>query len=171
MKLFCFSLNAATVGWDITECRQIIEGGWHQPTARGQGTSGRPTDWCQNGAGNQFNGVSGKQGPRFGVIETFCLTPMTSTYWTSWKVRGKRNIVFYLTNNSLYHILDSDYAEFARRDIGDVTITHISTPCKKCLSISARVQKMHINDVTMKKYVTIDNQVCSQILQNFVFIY
>jgi hypothetical protein len=53
-----------------------------------------------------------------------------------------------------YHILGSDYAEFARRDIGDVTITHIRTPCKKSISISARVQKMHINDVTMKKYVT-----------------
>ena len=52
------------------------------------------------------------------------------------------------------HILGSDYAESARSDIGDVTITHISTPCKKCISISARVQKMHINDVTMKKYVT-----------------
>jgi hypothetical protein len=45
----------------------------------------------------------------------------------------------------------SDYTEFARRDIGDVTITHISTPCNKCISISARMQKMHINDVTLKK--------------------
>ena len=57
-------------------------------------------------------------------------------------------------NIYIYHILGSDYAEFVQRDIGDVTITHISTPCKKCISISARVQKMHINDVTMKKYVT-----------------
>jgi hypothetical protein len=51
-------------------------------------------------------------------------------------------------------MLGSNYAEFAWRDIGDVTIAHISTPCKKCISISARVQKMHISDVTMKKYVT-----------------
>jgi hypothetical protein len=53
-----------------------------------------------------------------------------------------------------YHILGNDYAEFARRNIGGVTITHICTPCKKCISISARVQKMHTNDVTMKKNVT-----------------
>jgi hypothetical protein len=50
-----------------------------------------------------------------------------------------------------YPVLGSDYAEFARRDIGDVTITHISTPCKKCISISARVQKMHINISTCAK--------------------
>jgi hypothetical protein len=49
----------------------------------------------------------------------------------------------------VYHILGSDYAEFARRDMGDVTITHICTPCKK-----ARVKKMHINDVKMKMDTT-----------------
>jgi hypothetical protein len=42
-----------------------------------------------------------------------------------------------LYNNSISHILGSDYAEFARRDIGDVTITHISTPCKKCIFMSS----------------------------------
>jgi hypothetical protein len=52
------------------------------------------------------------------------------------------------------------YFIIARRDIGDVTITHISTPCKKCISISARVQKMHINIVRREK------QVCSQIHLN-----
>jgi hypothetical protein len=44
-------------------------------------------------------------------------------------------------DNCFYHILGSDYAEFARRHICDVTITHISTPCKKCISLSVRVQK------------------------------
>jgi hypothetical protein len=73
---------------------------------------------------------------------------------------------------TFYHILGTDYAEFARRDIGDVTITHISTPCEKCKSISARVQKMHINDATMKKYVTTNKSVVKlNVLQNFVFIY
>jgi hypothetical protein len=59
----------------------------------------------------------------------------------------------------IYHILGCDYAEFARRDIGDVKITHISTPCKKCISISAHLQKMHISDVTLKKYVTANKSV------------
>jgi hypothetical protein len=54
----------------------------------------------------------------------------------------------------IYHILGSEYAEFAHRDIGDVTITHISTVCKTCISISARVQKMHINDLAIKTNVT-----------------
>ena len=63
-------------------------------------------------------------------------------------------LLYFYINIIIYHILGSDYAEFAQRDIDDVTITNISTPCKKCISISARVQKMHINDVTMKKYVT-----------------
>jgi hypothetical protein len=58
----------------------------------------------------------------------------------------------FLCNIQIYHILGSDYAKFARCDIDDVTITYMSTPCKKCISISACVQKMHINDVTMKKY-------------------
>jgi hypothetical protein len=70
----------------------------------------------------------------------------------------------------IYHILGSDYAEFARRDIGDVTITHISTPCKKCISISPRVQKMHISDVTMEKYVTTNKSVVKY-LRIFIFIY
>jgi hypothetical protein len=51
-------------------------------------------------------------------------------------------------------MLGSDYVEFARRDMSNVTITQISTPCKKCISISARLLKMHINDITLKKYVT-----------------
>jgi hypothetical protein len=60
----------------------------------------------------------------------------------------------YSFNSYVYHILGSDYAEFARRDFDGVTITHISTLCKKCKLISAHVQKMHIIDVTMKNYVT-----------------
>jgi hypothetical protein len=55
--------------------------------------------------------------------------------------------------NQSVHMLCSD-AELARRDMGDVTITHIRTPCKQCISISAHVQKMHINDVAMKRNVT-----------------
>jgi hypothetical protein len=36
----------------------------------------------------------------------------------------------------------------------------ISEHCaKKCISISARVQKMHINDITMKMYVTTNNSI------------
>jgi hypothetical protein len=54
-------------------------------------------------------------------------------------------------NIHFYHILGSVYAGFARRDIDDVIITHISTPCKKCISISARVHKMHINISTRAK--------------------
>jgi hypothetical protein len=38
----------------------------------------------------------------------------------------------------IYHILGSDYAEFAQHDIGDVTITHISTPSKKCISMTSQ---------------------------------
>ena len=33
-----------------------------------------------------------------------------------------------------YHILGSYYAESAWPDMDDVTITHICTPCKKCIS-------------------------------------
>jgi hypothetical protein len=42
----------------------------------------------------------------------------------------------------IYHILGSDYAEFVLCDMGDVTITHISMQCKKCISISAPMQKV-----------------------------
>jgi hypothetical protein len=59
----------------------------------------------------------------------------------------------------IIYLRGSDYAEFARCDIGDVTITYISMPCKKCISISMRVQKMHINDVTKKKSVTTNKSV------------
>jgi hypothetical protein len=73
---------------------------------------------------------------------------------------------------SFYHIFGG-CAEFAQRDIGDVTITYICTPCKKCISISAREQKMHINDITYNEKVCHDKQVYSQIhvLPKFVFIY
>ena len=69
----------------------------------------------------------------------------------------------------VYHILGSDYEEFTRRDIDDVTITHISMPCKKSISISAHKQKIHINDVTMKKYVTTNKYVVKyfRILSSF----
>jgi hypothetical protein len=69
----------------------------------------------------------------------------------------------------IYHVLCSDYAEFVLRDIGDITITHIRTSCKKCLSVSGRVQKMHINDVAMKKYVTTNKSIVKyfRILSSF----
>jgi hypothetical protein len=41
---------------------------------------------------------------------------------------------------------------------------------KMHISISARVQQMHVNNVTMKKGRH-DKQVSSQLLKNFVFIY
>jgi hypothetical protein len=53
---------------------------------------------------------------------------------------------------NIYHIsiIGDDYAEFARHDMGDVTITHICTLWKKKnIDIST-----HAEDNTMKKYVT-----------------
>jgi hypothetical protein len=47
--------------------------------------------------------------------------------------------------------LGSGHEEFAQRDIGDIKIMHICTSCKKCISISAHVQKMHINYAIMNK--------------------
>jgi hypothetical protein len=43
--------------------------------------------------------------------------------------------------NSIYHIFGSDYAEFAPRNMGDVTITFICPACKKCITISECVKK------------------------------
>jgi hypothetical protein len=65
----------------------------------------------------------------------------------------------------VYRILGSDYAEFARRDIGDVTITHISTPC----NISTRAKNAY--QWRHNEKVRHDKQICFQILKNFIFIY
>jgi hypothetical protein len=54
-----------------------------------------------------------------------------------------------------FHILGSDYAESAWRNMGDVTITQIiSMLCRNSYQVSACHARININVVTMKKYVT-----------------
>jgi hypothetical protein len=42
--------------------------------------------------------------------------------------------------------------------------------CRKCISISACMQEMHINDVTMKKYVTTNKSIVFIYCGNFSWI-
>jgi hypothetical protein len=67
----------------------------------------------------------------------------------------------------LNHIGGGDYAEFARRNFGDVTITHICMLCKKCISISTCVQKCISIDVTVKKYITTNKSTVKYFYNNF----
>ena len=112
------------------------------------------------------------------ILVTFSLESGLPSVYTGREVTLAKNIIIKTNYISLiiiktnyiiiYHILSSDYAEYAQRDIDDVTITHIRTPCKNCISISVRVQKMHINDVTMKMYVTTNKYF--RILSSFVTV-
>jgi hypothetical protein len=70
----------------------------------------------------------------------------------------------------LYHVLCSDYAEFSLHDMGNITSTnYMNMSCKKYISISACGQKMHINDVTMKKNVMTNKSIVKyfRILSSF----
>jgi hypothetical protein len=65
----------------------------------------------------------------------------------------------------VYHILGSDYAEFARHDIGAISERRAKNAyqyqhaCKKCIPMTSQWKVRH------------DKQVHSQILQSIVFIY
>jgi hypothetical protein len=60
------------------------------------------------------------------------------------------------------------YAEFAQRNMGDVTIIHIDQRAVQKMHIHASVENT-CHDITKKK-VRQDKQFCCQRLLNFVFI-
>ena len=73
---------------------------------------------------------------------------------------------------SMYYSLFIIYLEVIMQNLHSVILVTSQLPIsarrakKKCISISACVQTMHINDVTMKMYVTTKNYF--RILSSFV---